>query len=254
MLYGVEAQDTFAPTPPPGGYVAGAVHFASANTSRLSIASLTATDNAFLSFSIWEKGFTTGGTNNGKIGFVGDAAGTYAPTFWISTGGETRVYTKNGTPQFRKFFAVSSTVWHHHLCSVDTNHGSGAKIMAYYLDDVLQTATTTVDATAAFINLFNGKSFYFGGDNTAFAYVTCDFADVWIGPGISLLTGSAIAEVDRRKFTDFITGTGCVPIDPTTWPTSAIQFYGNAASFPTNHGTGGAFTLGGSITDASTHP
>ncbi len=78
-----------------------------------------------------------------------------------------------------------------------------------------------------------------------------DMADVWVAPGVSLLDGAGlIPEATRRLF---ISATG-KPVDPSGFPASAMLFSGNAASFGTNQGTGGAFTTTGTLTNSSSSP
>ncbi len=82
-----------------------------------------------------------------------------------------------------------------------------------------------------------------------------DVADFRIMPGVSLLDGSGdIPLAKRRLFVD----AGGKPVDPavatTALGTPCILFSGDAAGFPVNQGTGGAFTLTGTLTNASTIP
>jgi hypothetical protein len=95
----------------------------------------------------------------------------------------------------------------------------------------------------------NGRAFYFGDDSFSEGTIM-DVADVWIAPGVSLLSGGDISVANRRKF---IAANG-KPVNPSNWPSSAIQWYGNKDAFPTNHGTGGASTLNGSLTNAASSP
>lgn len=106
---------------------------------------------------------------------------------------------------------------------------------------------------------FNGLEFVVGGDGTN--YLTGDMACAWIAPGVSLLDGTGhIPLATRRAFIDangnpvYLGTTGQIPTG--TSPAvflSATQ--GNAASFSTNLGTGGAFTVNGDpLTLAAANP
>jgi hypothetical protein len=73
--------------------------------------------------------------------------------------------------------------------------------------------------------------------------------------GASLLTAGDIPEVSRRLFID----ANGKPVDPATATSSlgaagTILLSGGASMFATNQGSGGAFTLTGIVTDASTSP
>ena len=82
---------------------------------------------------------------------------------------------------------------------------------------------------------------------------TGDIADVYIAPGQFI---DFSVEANRRKF---ISADG-KPVDlgsncsTPTGTAPAVCFSGNASSFGTNKGTGGAFTLTGTLTDAVTSP
>lgn len=255
MLYGVEASPSSVVAAGPG-YVAGAVHFDGSiqggGPTYLSRASLTTpADNGLCSFSIWQKGFLApGNLNTNTVLFVTDPASNYAPYFGMDVGPDQLLWAfLAGFDTYWGTGVPSYTTWMHMLGSVNTNLSAGNKIKVLYINDFLVTPDINNDANAAYMEEFNGKPFYFG-DDTFSDGPTVDVADVWFAPGVGLHSGSTIPEATRRQFID----AGGNPVDPTTWPTSAVQFYGDAASFPTNHGTGGAFTLTGSLTSAATHP
>jgi hypothetical protein len=91
--------------------------------------------------------------------------------------------------------------------------------------------------------------------NDANIPIICDLADLRIMPGVSLLDGGGdIPEATRRMFID----ADGKPVDPAVVTAAlgapCILFSGDAAAFATNQGTGGAFTLTGTLTDASTSP
>lgn len=257
MLYGVEAQDP-ASVPSSSAYSAKGVHFAGSlqgdGTTYLRRSSLACTDNGFFSFSLWCKGLCTAFNERGVV-FVVDEAADYIIYFQAYFSGQSAPaspFWELGTIDNISNIgidAIPTTGWHHVLGSSDIDQSFGNQIMVLYVDDVLQTPLADYGG-AADINPVNGKSFIFG-DDTFDVGPTCDFADVWIAPGVSLLdTGGTIPDATRRLFTT----ADLRPIDPTTFPSSAVLFTGGASAFATNRGTGGAFTLTGSLTNASTDP
>jgi hypothetical protein len=252
MLYGVEAQYS-SPAAAGGGYTAGAIHFEIGNgATYLTNNSLSAgTDNGFFSFSLWALGIQSGDNSNDVL-WVIDPAGAYDPFLWINSGDLLTfevLYTQyniewgTGLPP--------DTTWTHLLGSADTNFSAGNKISVLYANDVLLTPDVNQDFGASFISAVNNKKFVFGDDTFGNGPTLLDVADVWIAPNVRLHNVSnVIPEATRRQFIN----ADLTPVDPATWPTSAIQFYGDASTFATNHGTGGAFTLTGSLTNAATHP
>jgi hypothetical protein len=246
MIPGITAQDPAQSAAAPAGYVGAGVHFG--GSAWLTIPSLAATDNAFYSFSLWVNSLTVS-TNNSDFYVTHDAANAFQPTFWVSNV-LTLVFDFGPSPPLlEKRFATLASGWHHLLGTVQTNLSAGNKLMALYLNDVLQTATTTSDGDASFNLVVNGKSLVFGADGAG-AGIICDFADVWLAPGISLLTGTTISLTDRRKFIDALGK----PVDPVNFPSAPVMFLGNNTTFATNQGSGGAATLTGSLTAASSNP
>jgi hypothetical protein len=112
---------------------------------------------------------------------------------------------------------------------------------------------TVDDGTTPFTGTtipFNGLPFVVGSNLFNFgvdwSYVG-DMADLWVAPG-TFIDFSNVA--NRRKFID----ADGKPVDPTNFPASAILFSGDASTFGTNQGTGGSFTLTGTLTDATSSP
>lgn len=232
-------------------YHADAVH--NDATARLTIASLTCTDNEFNSFSLWLK---TATNQTGKTFWVTDPNGDSSPTAYYSAGTVVEFFlSDNGQNNtlVAHTGSVPNGVWHHLLGTARTNLATGSKIVKLYLDDVDVTADI-LDTDSSFSIAMNGRELVVLGDG--FGGITGDFADLWLAPGQSLLTGSDISEATRRKFISatgkpvYLGGNGEVP----TGVAPSVFFSGDSAAFPTNRGTGGAFTLTGSFTNASTSP
>jgi hypothetical protein len=230
-----------------GGYIAKAVHFDGTN---LNIASLSAIDNEFVSFNVWLRTAVNGYQ---VIGVV-DQENNYATT--ISTRGPSApagtaaltCYPASGSGGVDISVSPSSVdYWYNLIGTAKTNEVAGAKILKLYLNDI--DLGTITDVSPSFTMSFNGKSFFIGDDTQGGPFIG-DMADLWIAPGVSLLTGNDIAVATRRLF---ISASG-KPVNPSGFPNSAMLFSGDATTFVTNQGTGGAFTLAGILTNATTSP
>ena len=229
-------------------YAASAVHFD--GLSWLLNDALATTDNAFFSFSFWMKLQTVDDTTDP---FVCDPDGQSSPFMYFNAGFVSNFYA--GIPP--NFMSLSDqdgpyldyTIWHHFLGAMDGQN----QIIKVYIDDV-PYGDLGVNGTPFDFNM-NGKPFSVGG-NTFGEEVIGDLADAWFAPGVNLLTGGNIVESTRRKFISSTLKPVDLGMDGST-PTGAaptIFFSGDATAFSTNQGTGGTFTLTGSLTNASTSP
>ena len=269
-----------ASPPSPTPYVAKAVHF-DGNT-YISANSLMAIDNGKFSLSFWFKMQDFGPTVFPTV-FVVDPVGTYLTSAILFGPGEVpnsalEINMGNktsGTLGFDNFTVDAPTMtltgaWHHVLYSSITNVGGVLGAYKLYIDDVDATPTLFVGdgfvtqsnevvykgddpTTIATVNALN---FFIGGDSFGDNFEG-DFADMWFAPGVDLFSGGLdIPLATRRKF---ISASG-KPVDlgsdgsaPTGSP-PAIFLSGDASEFATNKGIGGAFTVTGTLTDASTSP
>lgn len=241
-------------------YAASAVHFD--GSTWLSCASGTCTNNSFFSSSCWFNFVSVGGAN--RSWFLVDPHGNYTPqfNFVINPPNEEagfNLYTPDFSQgmQMGNQFGRLSGNWRHVIMSADINLQTGQ----IYVDDVPQSGLdpdffNLLGTTPGGVFSVNGLQWVFGGDDfpefPQDQYIG-DVADAWIAPGVSLLdgTGLAIPEVTRRLFIS----AGGKPVNPSGWPASAVQFYGDATAFATNHGSGGTFTVAsGALTNASTSP
>jgi hypothetical protein len=136
-------------------------------------------------------------------------------------------------------------VWHHLFGYLDTNYPAGEKVGKVYLNGIDISMTPYRDANDAFLMAFStvGWAIPDSTDDYANPQLSGDYADIWIAP--------AVLETDVTLFRDPVTGK---PKDPRGFPAAAILFSGDHTTFSTNQGTGGAFTLTGTLTDASTSP
>ncbi len=225
--------------PPP--YVASAVHADGA--TFLSIASLTATDNDTFSCAFWFKVTLAGAT-----WFVTDPQNAFTNTLQTGASSMTFEFDGSGSLIVGTTSPPSSGVWHCMVASFNTNTG----VSKIYLDRVDVTDVLTDDSP--FTLTSNGLPFdVFTGE--ASDTLTGDFADWRIAPGQSWLTTGDISAATLDLFQDAIT---LKPVDPAIATDALgaprVLFSGDAATFGTNLGTGGAFTLTGAFTNASTSP
>jgi len=223
-----------------GGYVAKAVHFDGATWLRN--ASLTATNSSQCTWSGWAKGTIDTAT---KYMFDFDPAGfEFGPTFsnanffqfWPATDGATDIeFTSDG-------LVWIDDKWNHIFGYVDTNHPAGEKIIAIFFNGVQITGTIADTADAFVIPFANVVALPDTTEDRPVEFAG-DMCDWWVGPGV--------LETDITVFRDPVTGK---PKNPSGFPSGAILFSGDATGFPVNQGTGGAFTLTGTLTNATTSP
>jgi len=141
--------------------------------------------------------------------------------------------------------AMESAGWQNVLIGVDISTSRIAQIFVNGTD--VSTGGTALSGSDNSVS--TGTDFYFADDGFG-ARITGDVADVqmWFN---AYLDFSVTA--NRELFI-----LGGKPVRPTvasaTLGTPAILFSGNSSTFPTNQGTGGSFTLHGSLTNAVTSP
>lgn len=231
-----------------GDYTASAVHFD--GSAWLGCNSLVATDNGLLSFVFWEKiaaadysaaTILVSDPNAFETYVVGTASGANRSfQARVNDGGA----NTGGPDAIGAGFPPDQ--WNCVIVTLDSQAGTGK----VYRGDTDVSAGWAADT--GFSGAFNGLPFFVGGDGGG--GTTGDFADIRIMPGVSLLTTGDISEATRRLFID----AGGKPVNPAVATAAlgapCILFSGNAAAFPTNQGTGGAFTLTGSLTNASSSP
>lgn len=146
----------------------------------------------------------------------------------------------------------ASSDWQHVLMSVDTNHASGARLFACYVDDTLTSDTILQDYGSAFSMPFSGIQFDM--PDTEAGNPAGDWFDLQFWHGVSILSGNSISQANRRLFID---GSGN-PVDPATAVASlgarTVFLSGSASSFVVNGGTGGSIVVNGSFSNAATSP
>lgn len=151
--------------------------------------------------------------------------------------------------------------WLNVIVSWDSNFGAGAKLVSIAINDANQTLTQNSNLGSAYPWLYTSVLSWAvaaaGDSATSTEHVlssskyTGNMADFQFWAGVYRDMGT---ETNRRLFID----NGGKPVDPsvaaTALGTQTLLFSGTSSSFGTNQGTGGAFTLTGTLSDAPTSP
>jgi len=250
-------------------YGAKAVHFAGAPTA-LHIDLLTATDSSVVSFSIWVKATLSTITRPVCFPDYDDANTSNGPALGNSFGGSGAghrgIFIGWGDQAYNNFLnglapMPSDDIWHNICGAANMGFDAGSRLFPLYVDDVAQVVTTNPspfggdgDVGTAFTMTFNGVTVDIP-NTLGSALDTYDCADYWFAPNVYIdFTQTA----NRRKF---ISAAG-KPVDlgadgsTPTGTAPAIFLSGDASptGFQFNKGTGGAFTLTGTLTNATTSP
>lgn len=214
-------------------------------------------DSYFLSSSQWVK--IPVAPDESFVLFDWQPDSTQVPSLWLNADGsinlfgasaDNNVAAWNSDPDAFTF----DTDWKNILVCMDTNADAGEKIAHLFIDDA-EIDLTPVDTHDAALSLFASQPVGIPDDNRVNAYelVTGDASDWWIGPGVYL---DFTIQGNRRKF---ITAGG-KPVwlgqhgERPTGTAPAIFLGGDRILFPRNRGTGGALTLSGTLTNATTSP
>lgn len=239
-----------------GGYHADAVYFEESVATYLSRnANLTgAADSPLFLYSAWINYESTGNRiyldsnvpGNGGFGSYINPDGTL--TFFVSDATNTYYLEYDSTD------TLPTGTWINLRIALDMNHADGAKIVQAYSGDTPISGNVTDGNPAFSIGFVDSNNDYTENDVPPFlGGYPASRADTWIGQG-QFADQSITA--NRRKFIDgsgkpvFLGATGQLP----TGASPIVFFSGDMATYPVNKGTGGAFTLTGSLTNASTSP
>lgn len=244
-----------------GAYVAKAVHCDGTQWLFLNNPLTGVADSPNFTASLWVANF--GPLLNLSFPLLFNASSGYNVGFSLSNTYGVGWYCDNGTGSSYFDFTGPSdegpiTSWAHYLFSLETDFASGLKRAALYRNDVLQAIAVQDDVGEAFsmpFSTLSGWAVFSDGDygltdmNHTLALDACDW---FFAPGLSILEEgtNTISEVNRRKF---ITAGG-KPADPSGFPAGTALFSGDETMFATNQGTGGAFTLTGTLANATTSP
>jgi hypothetical protein len=255
-------------------YTAKAVRFDGA--TWLINPSLVSRDTSALSFSVWylaAPGLPSGsyatvfsvdpaGTNTSLAGgplnnSVGGAPDIGYQPFLELYSSDNSAYLYGDNEQFTQYPGQ----WHHILCSADAATG----VTQQYLDGVQQVPTNSCPPGTAnytggpFTLVQNGLPFWIGWDNYPGDEYIGDYADLWISTESLISGGNSISPATIAKFYNAgkpvnLGADGSLPTG--TAPAVFLRCAPSAAAstFANNLGTGGAFTITGALTDATTSP
>ena len=223
-----------------GSYTASAVHFDGA--TFLENASLTITNSRYFASSFWvnptaqtlsDNRQIVGGDTAPGMGFSFNNGQVLAILF--NTGGSDSI-------QVGSTAIISADTWF----NVRTTFDTIAQTAAIYIGAADATMNVSPSGSAVEYDL---TGFAIGIPDTVdddFAMIG-DMADFWLNSNMNLNMAVG-ADGDL-----FYSGTG-KPMNPSGFPAAAILLSGNASTFGTNQGSGGAFTTTGTLTNASTSP
>jgi hypothetical protein len=246
--------------PAPSSYQAGAVHF-SRTTSRLMNSALACADTRLLSFSFWVKRLAIDG---GLNIWCSDPANTGVFCDFDSPNGIRTNITDAPWDNSLRFGAVASDDkllgGFNHILGTLQIFDDTMKVEVYVNG---QRNTSVAWANSVGFNIpLNGRPFILGESSALSGEEGANMllADFWFAPGVSLFENGAIPEATLRKFID-ING---FPVDlgsngqlPTGAAPAVYLHIGRGAAasdFATNHGTGGAFSITGSLGASTISP
>ena len=245
-------------TPPPFmatavvGPTVNAVDFDGTNDYLSRGAALTSlADSATGILSVWVR-FDGGDSSNQR--FLNNAtARVYAGktgagnVLQVSVSDGTKTLTFSSTTTY-----TASATWLHVLASWDTNYSAGNKIKHLYVNDVSDLGTVA-DAGAAFNAYYNDTNWYVGSNAAGSLKLNGCMAEFYFAPGQYLDFSNSS---NRRKFINSLGKPVDLGSDGSTPTGVAPKVYLKdvAASFGTNSGTGGNFTITGTLDTASTSP
>jgi len=147
---------------------------------------------------------------------------------------------------------ANSGTWYHLLASWNTNFAAGAKLRHIYINDVSDVGTV-VDSDAAFNVDYTQTNWSVGASTAGASKFDGCMSEVFFAPGQYL---NFSIQANRRLFISAtgkpvsLGATGSLP----TGTAPLVYLKGDSTAFNVNSGTGGNFTLTGSLTAASTSP
>jgi hypothetical protein len=143
--------------------------------------------------------------------------------------------------------------------SWNTNFAAGTRLFQVAVDGVLQSETINTDSGVAFDTPYTSLLSWAVGASGNSTDATESVTLIYFGDMANLLFWAGLYTdlTSPASIPLFINGLG-KPVDPATaigsLGTPTCAFIGDAAAFVTNQGSGGTFTVTGTITDAGTSP
>ena len=231
------------------GYKANAVHCGNGNYLTRS-GTMGVTSSYVGTMSQWLK-FTSAATDSRIITIAGSnefwnllGSGIYYRVGFNSAGFSSQYFWQSAAA------IPADSAWHHIAVSWDLNHAANSKLIQVYLDGSPMTVGTIIDTNAAFQADYsvNSTTSYFEGDNNAqlFGNVAETYFNAAVKIDLSIPS-------NLQKFRSagghpvFLGTDGHIP----TGTSPIVYLKGKSATRTTNAGTGGNFTLTGSLTDVT---
>lgn len=238
-----------------GNYVAHAIDFDGTNDYMQRGATLTgSTDNQFGLLSVWVR--LDGGDNTTqRIVWIGDGNARCALSRDNNNLFRMDIYNLARTTQF-SFTTVgtytSGASWIHVLAAWDTNAGAGSKIGRLYINGI-SDVTVTNDAAAAFNVGYTTTDCFIGANGAGNELFNGCMSEAYCAPGQFL----DITDAGKRLLFRTSSGKPANLASTGTAPTGTaplLYLRNPAALLNTNNGTGGNFTVFGTLDPASTSP
>lgn len=251
-----------------GGYAATGAHLDGSFNLRTESLTAPGDDTGYCSW-VYHFKASSSGLANGSVLWVVDPDNTYTSNAYLS------VINAGNVLLHHQFCNVDDSgcwnansdgshlisrddAWHTVYVSVQVKHTTGQKIYNYYLDENAFSSTfaqSGANGGNANTLQFNGLAFAVFDDGFDDGY-TGDVAEFWIAPGQYL---DFSVEANRRKFTDAdgkpISKGADGSLPTGTAPAIFLsKNNGDAIPFTQNRGAGGALTVTGSVSDATTSP
>lgn len=247
MLYGIQAQELLSSMLSP---TIDAVRIDNRTSDNGLVATATIADTPLLTASLWFKISKEDYSQHSLfqlndfssyVFLTGSFGSRYIVISLVGSSGKYFQFGSDGG-------LYNEDVWNHLFVSADTNHAAGSKLKTILLNGAdVDFPAETADSDAAFDILLNSKNFGIPGatGNLGSSQDSLiSYADVWIAPGI-YLTASDILKFRSSNGKPVDLGSnGEIP----TGSPPAYYFHGDASSFATNLGGGGAVSLVGSLT------
>jgi len=243
--------------PAPTTYHAPAVHLD--GSTWLTNSSLITPSSSLFSAVFWFK------TNNSAIEatlYVVDPNNYVVPYFDIHNGTldiELGSFPNAGNDEYITSTSTSyiDNQWHSVILTIDASTSAPKKVKIYIDNvDVMGSLSSSNSTGGSYQVLGNGYLAQIGYDNTGSGgFFIGDISDFRVFYGVCLLDGTGNIPLATRQL--FVNASG-KPVDPAVATaalgTATILLSGNASTFATNQGAGGAFAITGALSNATTSP
>jgi len=146
--------------------------------------------------------------------------------------------------------------WHHTLIAWNTDFAAGSRLVPIYIDGAFHSVVPFgTDVGVAYKTALAAETAWgiMGGGTGD--VVAGDYADVAFYQGLNIVQPDG--SIDADDLANFISSSG-KPVNPATavaaYGPPAILLSGDVTHFPINQGSGGAFVVNGTLTNATTSP